>query len=109
MDHGCLLDTPEEELPLVRVRRARMYVDCNSSGPRPRPRANGAAVGLYGTGRIVCGTYGSAFGVDWTRKALEEARIGEAEREMILTRNAAAMLARAGKGAVRERVAVMRR
>jgi hypothetical protein len=42
----------------------------------------------------VCGTDGSAFGVDWTRKALAEARISEDERQLILHRNAAAMLAR---------------
>ena len=28
---------------------------------------------LYGAERFVCGTDGSAFGVDWTRKALDEA------------------------------------
>ena len=54
-----------------------MYVDCNSFGPR----AIEAAVSLYGAERIVCGTDGSAFGVDWTRKALEDAAIGEEARE----------------------------
>ena len=34
MDHRCLLDTPEEELPSSRFRKARVYVDCNSFGPR---------------------------------------------------------------------------
>ena len=91
MDHRSLLDTPEEELPSSRFRRAGVFVDCNSFGPR----AIEAAVSLYGAERIVCGTDGSAFGVDWTRKALAEARIGEDERELILHRNAAAMLARA--------------
>src|SRR5438445_3008599 len=70
MDHRSLLDTPDEELPSARFRRAaRVYVDCNSFGPR----AIEAAVRLYGADRIVCGTDGSAFGVDWTRKALAEA------------------------------------
>ena len=90
MDHRCLLDTPEEELPSSRFRRAKVYVDCNSFGPR----AIEAAVALYGAERIVCGTDGSEFGVDWTRKALEEAQIGEEAREQILHRNAAAMMAR---------------
>jgi predicted TIM-barrel fold metal-dependent hydrolase len=97
MDHRSLLDTPEEELPSSRFRRAGVYVDCNSFGPR----AIEAAVALYGAERIVCGTDGSEFGVDWTRKALADARIGEEERELILHRNAAAMLARvvrAGQG-----------
>jgi predicted TIM-barrel fold metal-dependent hydrolase len=97
MDHRSMLDTPEEELPSSRFRKAKVYVDCNSFGPR----AIEAAVSLYGAERIVCGTDGSAFGVDWTRKALEEARIGEDERELILHRNAAAMLSRVVKAAER--------
>ncbi len=101
MDHRCLLDTPDEELPSSRFRRARVFVDCNSFGPR----AIEAAVSLYGAERIVCGTDGSAFGVDWTRKALAEARIEDAEREAILHRNAAAMLARVGRAAEGVRVA----
>jgi predicted TIM-barrel fold metal-dependent hydrolase len=92
MDHRCLLDTPDEELPSSRFRRAKVYVDCNSFGPR----AIEAAVSLYGAERIVCGTDGTEFGCDWTRKALAEAQIGEEAREQILHRNAAAMLARVG-------------
>jgi predicted TIM-barrel fold metal-dependent hydrolase len=91
MDHRCLLDTPEEELPSSRFRRAKVYVDCNSFGPR----AIEAGVRLYGAERIVCGTDGTEFGCDWTRKALAEAEIGEEAREQILHRNAAAILARA--------------
>ena len=34
MDHRCLLDTPNEELPSSRFRKAKVYVDCNSFGPR---------------------------------------------------------------------------
>ena len=101
MDHRCLLDTPEEELPSSRFRKAKVFVDCNSFGSR----AIEAAVGLYGAERIVCGTDGSEFGVDWTRKALADARIGEAARELILHRNAAAMLGRVGRTAARERAA----
>ena len=96
MDHRSMLDTPDEELPSARFRKAGVFVDCNSFGPR----AIEAAVELYGADRIVCGTDGSAFGVDWTRKALAEARIGEDAREAILHRNAAALMARVGKGAV---------
>ena len=90
MDHRSLLDTPDEELPSSRFRRAKVYVDCNSFGSR----AIEAAVSLYGAERIVCGTDGSAFGVDWTRKALQDAQIDEVAREQILHRNAAAMMAR---------------
>ena len=95
MDHRCLLDTPDEELPSSRFRKAKVYVDCNSFGPR----AIEAAVSLYGAERIVCGTDGSEFGCDWTRKALAEAQIGEEAREQILHRNAAAMMARVVGGA----------
>jgi predicted TIM-barrel fold metal-dependent hydrolase len=101
MDHRCLLDTPEEELPSSRFRRAGVFVDCNSFGPR----AIEAAVSLYGAEHIVCGTDGTAFGVDWTRKALADARIGEAERALILQGNAAAMLARVGRGVEGQRAA----
>jgi aminocarboxymuconate-semialdehyde decarboxylase len=101
MDHRSLLDTPDEELPSARFRRAGVYVDCNSFGSR----AIEAAVALYGAERIVCGTDGTAFGVDWTRKALEDARIDAQERELILRGNAAAMLARVGASAERARVA----
>ena len=101
MDHRCLLDTPQEELPSVRFRRSRVYVDCNSFGPR----AIEAAVRLYGSDRVVCGTDGTAFGVDWTRKALDEAQIGEDAREKILHRNASAMLSRRAATAQREKAA----
>ena len=57
---------------------------------------------LYGAERIVCGTDGTEFGCDWTRKALTEAQIGEEAREQILHRNAAAMLARVAGTAQRE-------
>jgi predicted TIM-barrel fold metal-dependent hydrolase len=90
MDHRCLLDTPEEELPSSRFRKAKVYVDCNSFGSRSIE----TAVRLYGAERIVCGTDGTEFGCDWTRKAIAEAEIGEEAREQILHRNAAAMLAR---------------
>ena len=101
MDHRCLLDTPNEELPSARFRKAKVYVDCNSFGPH----AIEAAVRLYGADRIVCGTDGTEFGVDWTQKALAEAQIGDEAREQILHHNAAAMLARVAKSAQPDRAA----
>ena len=101
MDHRCLLDTPDEELPSSRFRRAKVFVDCNSFGPR----AIETAVALYGAERIVCGTDGSAFGVDWTRKALEDAQIGDEARTQILHSNAAALLARVRGGGVQAQAA----
>jgi len=82
MDHRCLLDTPQEELPSSRFRRAKVYVDCNSFGPG----AIEAAVRLYGAERIVCGTDGTEFGCEWTSKALAEANIDEDARAKILRR-----------------------
>jgi predicted TIM-barrel fold metal-dependent hydrolase len=101
MDHRSLLDTPKEELPSARFRRAKVYVDCNSFGPG----AIEAGVRLYGADRIICGTDGSEFGCDWTSKAIAQAQIGEEAREKILHRNAAAMLARLAPAAQREKVA----
>ncbi len=90
MDHRCMTDSSHEELPSLRFRRSKVYVDCNSFGPR----AIEAAVRTYAAERIVCGTDGSEFGCDWTRKALAEAQISEDAREMILEGNAASMLSR---------------
>jgi predicted TIM-barrel fold metal-dependent hydrolase len=95
MDHRCLLDTPKEELPSSRFRKAKVFVDCNSFGPR----AIEAAARLYGAERIVCGTDGTAFGVDWTKKALADSEISAEAREQILNGNAATMLARRAKAA----------
>jgi predicted TIM-barrel fold metal-dependent hydrolase len=101
MDHRCLLDTPNEELPSARIRRSKVFVDCNSFGPR----AIEAGVSLYGADRIVCGTDGSEFGCDWTLKAIADAQISADAREQILHRNASAMLAHLAPIAERERVA----
>ena len=43
MDHRSMLDTPEEELPSSRFRKAKVYVDCNSFG-RTGDRGGGGAV-----------------------------------------------------------------
>jgi predicted TIM-barrel fold metal-dependent hydrolase len=101
MDHRQLLDTPNEELPSSRFRRAKVFVDCNSFGPG----AIEAAVRLYGAERIVCGTDGTEFGCEWTSKALADAQIGEEARAKILHSNAAAMMSRLAKVAQRETVA----
>lgn len=88
MDHRCLLDTPDEELPSARFARAPVFVDCNSFGPR----AIEAGVRAYGEDRIVFGTDGSAFGCNWTTKALDEAEISDQAKQKILHHNAANML-----------------
>lgn len=88
MDHRCLLDTPDEELPSARFARSKVYVDCNSFGPR----AIEAGVRAYGPERIVFGTDGTGFGGEWTNKAIADADIGDEARQNILHRNAAEML-----------------
>jgi predicted TIM-barrel fold metal-dependent hydrolase len=101
MDHRSMTDSPQEDLPSVRFRRSKVYVDCNSFGPR----AIEAGIRTYGADRIVCGTDGTAFGVDWTAKALAEADIGEEARQKILHRNATAMLSHLVATAPREKAA----
>jgi aminocarboxymuconate-semialdehyde decarboxylase len=93
MDHRTLMDRPHEELPSKQIREARLLVDCNSFGAR----AIELAVGVYGADKIVCGSDGTGFGMDWTRRAIAEARISEAEKQMILDGNATAALARANR------------
>ena len=88
MDHRGLLDTPDEELPSSRFRKAKVYVDCNSFGAR----AIEAAVNLYGAERIVRGP------MHRVRLRLdEEGARGSADRRgsarADLHRNAAALLA----------------
>lgn len=87
MDHRSLLDTPEEELPSKRFARSKVYVDCNSFGAR----AIEAAVRLYGADRIVFGTDGTEFGIEWSMQAVRDADIGSEAREKILHQNAAAL------------------
>ena len=89
MDHRCLLDTPDEELPSARFKRSRVYVDCNSFGPR----AIEAGVRAYGAERIVFGTDGTAFGSDWSVKAVNDSDIDDAAKQKIMHGNAVRMLA----------------
>ena len=57
------------------------------------PRAIEAAAALYGADRIVCGTDGTEFGVEWTSKAIADSHLSAEEKAQILYRNAAALLA----------------
>jgi predicted TIM-barrel fold metal-dependent hydrolase len=88
MDHRTLLDRPGEELPSKRVRDAQILVDCNSFGPRGIE----TAVAVYGADKIVCGTDGTGFGMDWTNKAIDEARISEEDKDLIREGNAKRVL-----------------
>jgi predicted TIM-barrel fold metal-dependent hydrolase len=89
MDHRCLIDSPEEELPSERFRKSHVLLDCNSFGAH----AIEAAVRLYGVERILCGTDGSSFGYEWTANAVQKAQISQAEKTQILDGNARRLLA----------------
>lgn len=92
MDHRVLVDQPPgTELPSKRIRAARVLVDCNSLGARSIE----LGVSVYGADKIVFGSDGTHFGMDWTNKAIAEARISDAEKAAILGGNAANAIARA--------------
>jgi predicted TIM-barrel fold metal-dependent hydrolase len=93
MDHRTMCDTPNLELPSKKFKAAPIMVDCNSlSG-----RAIELAVQVYGADKIVFGSDGSDFGMNWTNNAIAEARISEAERQLIRDGNAKRMLARVNR------------
>ena len=94
LDHRAQLDTPDLELPSRRIRAGRCIVDCNSLGSKSIE----LAVDLYGAHRIVFGSDGTAFGMDWSNKAIAAARISDADKRAILRDNAAAVLARVKSG-----------
>lgn len=94
MDHRALIgDVPGAKLPSKVFREARLLVDCNSMGARAIERA----VEVYGAEKITFGSDGTAFGMQWTQSAIDEARISEADREAIRSGNAAAAIARVGR------------
>lgn len=88
MDNVAKLRTPDDILPSSRLRR--VYVDCASLGPR----AIELAVACYGPDRIVLGSDCPIFRADWVLTAVRETRLAEDERNMILERNAAELIAR---------------
>jgi predicted TIM-barrel fold metal-dependent hydrolase len=89
MDHRTLIDRPGEELPSKRLRAAPLLVDCNSFGARGIEMA----VAVYGADKIVCGSDGTGFGMDWTNRALEEAKISDDDKDLIREGNARRALA----------------
>lgn len=90
MDHRTMCDRPGDELPSKKVKAAPVIVDCNSLGARGIE----LAVQVYGADKIVFGSDGTDFGMDWTQKAIAEAKITDAEKRAILEGNAARILAR---------------
>lgn len=76
--------------PYPSEKSQRIHVDCSSLGPR----ALEAAVALFGSDRVVFGTDCPIFLTDWSKKAIADARLGDAERNAILFGNAEELLAR---------------
>jgi predicted TIM-barrel fold metal-dependent hydrolase len=91
MDHRTMIDMPPgTELPSKKFRSAPVLVDCNSLGAR----AIELAAEVYGADKIVFGSDGTGFGMEWTQKAINEARLTEHERDLIRHNNAAAAIAK---------------
>ena len=91
MDHRTMIDMPPgTELPSKKFRAAPVLVDCNSLGAR----AIELAAAVYGADKIVFGSDGTGFGMEWTQKAINEARLSEHERDLIRHNNAAAAIAK---------------
>jgi predicted TIM-barrel fold metal-dependent hydrolase len=91
MDHRTMIDMPPgTELPSKKFRAAPVLVDCNSLGAR----AIELAAEVYGADKIVFGSDGTGFGMEWTQKAIKEARLTEHERDLIRHNNAAAAIAK---------------
>jgi predicted TIM-barrel fold metal-dependent hydrolase len=91
MDHRTMIDMPPgTELPSKKFRAAPVLVDCNSLGAR----AIELAAEVYGADKIVFGSDGTGFGMEWTQKAINEARLTEHERDLIRHNNAAAAIAK---------------
>jgi predicted TIM-barrel fold metal-dependent hydrolase len=84
LDYRNLVEKRATELPSKRVREARVLVDCNSLGSKPLEQA----VSVYGADKIVVGSDGTDFGMQWARKAIADARISEADKRAILDDNA---------------------
>jgi predicted TIM-barrel fold metal-dependent hydrolase len=93
MDHRSLCDDPKgTELPSKRIRATNFICDCNSLGPRSIEMA----VGVYGAEKIVFGSDGTHFGMDWTQKAINEAKISDADKDLIRGGNARRAIGRVG-------------
>ena len=91
MDHRTMIDLPPgTELPSKKFAVAPVLVDCNSLGAR----AIELAAEVYGADKIVFGSDGTAFGMEWTQKAINDARISEQDRVAIRSANAARAIGR---------------
>jgi predicted TIM-barrel fold metal-dependent hydrolase len=91
MDHRTMIDLPPgTELPSKKFAVAPVLVDCHSLGAR----AIEMATEVYGADKIVFGSDGTAFGMEWTQKAIDDARISQDARDSIRFANARRAIAR---------------
>lgn len=93
LDHISMDRTPNARTPSAKIRDSRILVDCNSMGARGIERA----VEVYGAERILFGSDGTRFGMQWTSNAIADANLSEAQRDMIRTTNARSVLRRVGR------------
>ena len=93
MDHRTMCDRPGEVLPSVKVKAAPIMVDCNSLSAR----AIELAVQVYGAEKIVFGSDGTDFGMNWTQTAIADAKISDAEKRAISSENAERILSRVNR------------
>jgi len=91
MDHRTMIDLPPgTELPSKKFKAAPVLVDCNSLGARSIE----LAAEVYGADKIVFGSDGTGFGMEWTQKAIDDARISPTDRDAIRHANAARAIAK---------------
>ena len=80
-------------------RAARAVPRRGGSGVSPSTTASSIssiemAVSVYGADKIVFGSDGTHFGMDWSNKAIADSRISDAEKQAILGGNAASAIER---------------
>ena len=86
MDHVTLTRTPDQPLPSERAKK--IHVDCSSLGPHSLE----IAVDLYGADKVLFGTDCPIFSTQWSLDAVNNADLSDAQRRMILTKNAEKLL-----------------
>ena len=88
MDHMLQLRDPSQALPSSRARG--VWVDCSSLGTQALQQA----VAVFGADRVVLGTDCPIFDGARTRSSIHQSNLSDADQELILHGNAAALLAR---------------
>ena len=88
LDHLSRYREPESELPSQKIRRSKVFLDCNSMGSSGIERA----VEVYGADRIILGTDGTNYGISESLNAIKAARLSGFDQQLILSGNAARLL-----------------